>query len=894
MLTAAAVVAPLPAAAELFAERLTATNIDARRLVGPDAIAGLGDYVLGNGVVCAAVSAPGHEAALSDGGGVLIDLGHCGRGDDQWGVLQPMLNLSRDSTLPVTGLTARVADGRAQIVASGQADGLWFSTTYSVDHQHPERILVETLVERRSDGDALFLIGDVVLHGHRQLTAFTVASRRPRDNVGFAHPPVEIDSAFSMVDAMVRADTQVLVGGSHLEPGIAYGWRIVDAHVERRDGERETLPHLGLNGRHFSILGVYADTLIIGGVGRPDMFEMAQTLFMDLDSGERLVYAREIALGRRADVASVTDRLWPEGPVVTGRLDDPAAGLHVFDDAGTPITFVRPDADGRFSFRLPDADSKRYELRAQVGDEVRAIRRLPAQRDGGAIDAGQIGTGPTALLELPQGEPVRLIFAGVPPTRDPVLGADALDFLIGDVRVPSSTESKDLSLAGVPSDPKVLRLPPGRYRVLATRGPEWSIGEATVDLAPGARVPLEIDLPIRVVEAPGRVSADFHVHAAPSDDSSLPLRMRLAAFAAMGAEVLVSTEHDVVFDYGPSVRAMGLEDRITSLVGVEITSTMVGPVTPFTSGHANAFPLAPRPRAYRAGAPRAENRRLRDVIADLRGRAERPILQLNHPRESGTDQGLGSYLSHLAVSGEPFDPTRPLDAEPNRPFTSRAGNPGLRDFDFDAIELLNAGSMEAYRLARGDWLSWLLQGERRTGTANSDSHSTGHPVGLPRSYVAYTGGLGRDFEPERFMAAVRQGRITGSSGPVLDVSLGDAGPGETFTGRSGELRVGVRRASWVPVDEIRVYVNGALVERTPPSADGTLRVPLRFEADAFVTVEVEGAAAPGSIYGRIAPGHTPFAFTNPVFVDADGRPGWTAPGLPDPLPPAIAEPLATP
>ena len=39
------------------------------------------------------------------------------------------------------------------------------------------------------------------------------------------------------------------------------------------------------------------------------------------------------------------------------------------------------------------------------------------------------------------------------------------------------------------------------------------------------------------------------------------------------------------------------------------------------------------------------------------------------------------------------------------------------------------------------------------------------------------------------------------------------------------------------------------------------------------------------------PGFSPFAFTNPIFVDADEDGQWTAPGLPDSLPATIRDPL---
>ena len=92
------------------------------------------------------------------------------------------------------------------------------------------------------------------------------------------------------------------------------------------------------------------------------------------------------------------------------------------------------------------------------------------------------------------------------------------------------------------------------------------------------------------------------------------------------------------------------------------------------------------------------------------------------------------------------------------------------------------------------------------------------------------------------------------------------------------------------VAEARVYVNAALTHTLPIAASESRDVVLSFDSDSFVTVEVEGEA--DEIYSVVAPRFTPFAFTNPIFVDADGDGVCSAPGLPDELPPSITAPLA--
>jgi hypothetical protein len=197
-------------------------------------------------------------------------------------------------------------------------------------------------------------------------------------------------------------------------------------------------------------------------------------------------------------------------------------------------------------------------------------------------------------------------------------------------------------------------------------------------------------------------------------------------------------------------------------------------------------------------------------------------------------------------------------------------------------------------MVRADWFSLLLQGEVRTGTANSDSHSLGEIVALPRNYVAVeTGPLPR-FNEAGFVEAVRKGRLFGTTGPLLTVTLGDRGPGQLFSGSSGTLEVKVMSADWVPVDEIRVFVDGRLEVRQSMRPNQTVQIPLEFSTDGFVVVEIEGRAEPDSPYAALAPGFTPFAFTNPIRVDADEDGRWQPRGLVPPLPETILDPLRAP
>jgi hypothetical protein len=280
---------------------------------------------------------------------------------------------------------------------------------------------------------------------------------------------------------------------------------------------------------------------------------------------------------------------------------------------------------------------------------------------------------------------------------------------------------------------------------------------------------------------------------------------------------------------------------------------------------------------------------VREIVQSIHGLGGERLVQMNHPRAPGVDDDILNYFSHLSVAGESFDPTVALEAAPNRVMIDRDQDTGLRDLDFDAVELMNGPSMVRYYRTRADWFSLLLQGEFRAATANSDSHRLGQILGLPRNYVRLEDDRPQSFDEAGFIRAIREGRLYGTTGPLLEVRLGDAGLGEIFRGRSGRLQVKVEAADWVPVSALRVYVNAALDREIPIRAGETREVSLEFAGDSFVTVEVEGEV--DATFEALNPGFPSFAFTNPVFVDADGDGRWTAPGLPASLPATIRDPL---
>ena len=190
-------------APKLVSERITDANFATHHVGGPDADGGVGDWFLSNGTLCAVVSDPEHESQITPRGGVLIDLGHCGANDDQWNVMQPMLNLSQSELVPVDSVEGGADAKRAWVRTRAVFNGVEIVTTYALDHDHPKTMDVRTRARRIEPGDALFSIGQLLLHTDAQTPVFTLDRRIPEASVGFVYPETDRRSLMSLVAAIM-------------------------------------------------------------------------------------------------------------------------------------------------------------------------------------------------------------------------------------------------------------------------------------------------------------------------------------------------------------------------------------------------------------------------------------------------------------------------------------------------------------------------------------------------------------------------------------------------------------------------------------------------------------------------------------------------------------------
>jgi hypothetical protein len=395
-----------------------------------------------------------------------------------------------------------------------------------------------------------------------------------------------------------------------------------------------------------------------------------------------------------------------------------------------------------------------------------------------------------------------------------------------------------------------VRLPAGTYDLVISRGIEYGLHEERITVASGGS-PLVSATLAREVDTRGWISADFHLHSAPSSDSPVPVAGRIRTLAGEGVEWGIATDHNRVTDYAPVIAELGLSSWITSSIGQEITTQIFG--------HFNAWPL----EAGRQPVP-WQNVTPAGLFGFAHADPGVDVVQVNHPViASWGDQ----YFQIYAVS----------------PFTGEPENAGF-SFDFDVLEVMNGRHFDQGLDNFETWMRMLNNGRRITASGNSDSH---HVVftepGYPRNFVAAQGEPDEARE-EDLVQAVLDGRVFVSYGPILDFTANGFGLGELADAPGGDvaLELRVQCASWLRASQATIYANaepvgtmdfGSGSESPQDAVQAFVHRPAR---DTWYVVLVEGPGGLAPV--RRGAEFRPLAFTNPIWVDADGDGAFDPPG----------------
>jgi len=695
----------------------------------------------------------------------------------------------------------------------------------------------------------------------------------------------------------------------------------------------EALPRAGFNitiaGVAVSILG--RETLIPSLLPPPATIPtMPGLLHLEPGAQDVRVHTQYVGGGALSDML---DAAWIDAGLTTGtirgliRRGDGAAveGARVsaVDAFGRTVNQALSGPDGAYTMRVPAGAE--YVVRAYAPGRLgsAAAGRIGADETATADVALPMGGRLRMSLRRPDGRPtpgkVTVLCQG--PCRDqPIANDRDVTF---DGPVDGSAATVFVGTAGEADIP----LAAGDYRVIVSRGPEWSVwppgavvdpeGGRAVTVTDGGEVALMAEI-AQVVDDSGTLSGDFHVHAVPSPDSPVSLEDRVRTFIAEGVDVIVSTDHDVITDYAPVIAAQDAGAELASLIGLELTT--------FDYGHYNGFPLvrddSPNGGAFDWAGGAGPGRTPREIFDYYEAFPGPQVIQVNHP-ESGYFRALRldplRGTSHADPAAFRMPPTTP------DPVT---GDTGLFDERFTAIELLNGYSQSKFNGILRWWLAMIGRGFSPTATAVSDTHKRlSSQAGGPRSHVFLDAARASvaTFDAAHFADRVNDGALVGSTGPFLRISARTrapnsptAGLGEVLTAPGGVpvmLSVTVDLPEWMRVDTLELYANvtedldhgpGAVSEEPlPPTATwplslgeadlrdaavGTERhrhfvrtVEVEYQppvdSDAYLVVVVRHRGEGGSMFPvQHSRSARPMAFANPIFVDTDGG-GYDHPPL---------------
>jgi hypothetical protein len=603
-----------------------------------------------------------------------------------------------------------------------------------------------------------------------------------------------------------------------------------------------------------------ATTSLTGTDNLPDTLELAPK--------QEVIITRFFAVGT-SPAQAVGEALAAKGEPVsqidgllTDEKDQPLATGSIAIKIGATSILAYPDSKGRFQLRLPPGQ---YELTAtDIGrNEVKANLTVTA----GQTAKPAFGLAAASLIrfditdESGKSLPCKAHFEPLDP------GAPKLN--LGPKHRAHGCVDQYHSEVGQFS----VQLPPGKYRVVVVRGPEYSHLAQEITLAPGKEAAVKGTLK-RLVDTTGWISSDFHNHSTPSGDNVCDTDGRLINIAAEHLEFAPTTEHNRLYDWEPTIKSLGLAPFIKTVKGIELTGSRQ---------HFNAFPFEPDPLQQDGGAPIWNDDPRITALTLRRWQGERADrwIQFNHPDLSnmfidrdgdgiadGGFVGVGSMIDGSEAQNGP-------------------GTDILHDAPFRVTRKPGALAAKASTVREFVWKQLLNQGHRIVAVGVADAHSVyGNGVGCWRTYLPSSTDDPAKINWAELAPRAKAGNIILSTGPFLEVTTPDgkiAGDDVRATG-SIDLKVRVQCTDWIDINRVQLLVNSRphpdfnFTRATHPQMfqngvikfDQTLKIPLQEDAHLIVVALHEtGDMKIGygtSDYATMRP----CAYNNPIYVDADG------------------------
>lgn len=763
-------------------------------LDGPVADGQVGDYRLENDRIAVIISAPERAIGFAESGGNVIDAAPAGGHD----TLKQLFGYLGDD-FPRQPIYERIATRQMGREAAIVVDGH--------DSNEPS-LAVETEYRLAPGSNAVTITTTLVNHSRTTLTRFGLGDAL---EWGRSEPFVP--------DHGLHADGHIVTDEGYVT---AYGGDSAYAYV---------LADNSLDGKYGWAWSDFTDVVV------------------DMPPSTSARYARHFAVGAPTDavldrtIAALRKerraRLW--GRILEEGTGEPLPGARVFFDDldGRPIALTRSTVHG-YEIDLPPGE---YRMRADALGR-RGPERLDVDvRDSGGATHDLILSKRSALAftVASDGEalPAKLRILGIPPTRNPELGPDFAN--PGGNVILTADGKGEVALA------------PGSYRVIASRGPEYSLDDQRVDIKGGETAHATFSL-ARAIDAFGMRCVDLHQHTQLSSDSAVAPGDRALTNLVEGLDLMVASDHnEIAGEWRAAIERLHATRPLDVILGDEATVEGVA--------HFTAFPMPPHPSEPRGGAPDVRHDAAAELLRAIKGPDR--VVVLEHPRAGRT-----GYFENIG-----------LDERLALPPDFAGG--------FDALEIFSGKDVTRVEPALRDWLALLDHGLTYTAVGGSDSHLVdGQEVGYPRSCFLPPNPAAGPPVTQLVDAIKHEHAILVTNGPFVRVSVDGRGMGQLAQAKSSKVRldVEIEAAPWIDVRHFEVFVNGSRRGKPidVPASQKPLRyngsVELRIDRDAYVVVVVRGDAPLGPVVppddGQTAP--VPLAITNPIYVDRDGDNRFTA------------------
>jgi hypothetical protein len=779
----------------------------AARPGGHNALGTVGDFKLQNAHVEVVIAGLGRQNYLDPNGGSILDLTPRGAAKDTVNsIFQVVGVLPRDAAFYTSVELIDERPARVAVQLRGTLDGIPavpIATRYELT-PCDRGVRVRTEIVNGSLDTQTWSLVDGYYWSGRESLPFA-----PAPGSGFVHPSfglTTINSAFKRFPFFAAAghssDEQIsaIAAVSCTERSME-GFH--SDQISAAGLERQVVPPRG--SLIFERFIAVAESKGVNGAADLALEVRRQLL------GERFITLRgtvERMGTERFDAHRLASVLISEGTLTTPT------------EARIPWSQVVPALDGSFAVRVPAG--KRYVVEAHAFGRKQVEREYPAS--DADVDLGAFVLPATGLVSfrVEEADTRALLDAELflVPTdeaeRERTVGTlhgrfTACAPWLGSPAGASPACNRVLVQRGLAT----ADVPAGRYDIYAFHGPFWSLARETVEVTGG---PTTVSFTLRrlPLKPPGTLSADLHVHGATSFDSSIPDLDRVLSFAASDLDVVIGTDHDVIADYAPTVRQLGLESRLTTVIGLETTGhipflTVPGYGFPLVIGHYNMWPLKFDPSLPRNGGPYDE----RVEPGELFERTKplftgEPLIELNHPwanAEFGRDLGFPRAIFLDLRKDLPASD----DGSRQAVFIRQPAGASFTNDAHHAQEVMNGSDNGLFLQYRAFWHYTLNQGRLKTGTANSDSHSlTDNTAGVPLNVVTAATQAGPGFDIGVFNRAVKDGLVLGTNGPVIEATIDGRSYSMTpFAPSAGAtVKVKVSSAPWIPVEEVRFIVNG--------------------------------------------------------------------------------------